>query len=158
MGVGLLCFVLVFIFLCVLSGMGPNQKQLSIVVSDWEPYLGSLFSHFWVVGGYFPFQCFHHTGLFRFSFILLFFVFCVQCNKYDEHLPRCILVRYFLLLLRRGRRQPLHTLMFSVLLCFLVCFTRKKNCIFKVVGMLCKSNDTNPPAKSILFPGCKATK
>ena len=31
--------------------MAPNQRQLAIVVSDWEPYLGSLFSHYdlWVV-------------------------------------------------------------------------------------------------------------
>ena len=35
--------ILVFLFLCW-PGMVPNQRQLSIVVSDWESYLGSLFS------------------------------------------------------------------------------------------------------------------
>jgi hypothetical protein len=43
--------VLCFLFLCVWPGMVPNQRQLTIVVSDQEPYLGSLFSHFelWVI-------------------------------------------------------------------------------------------------------------
>jgi hypothetical protein len=45
--------------------------------------------------------------------------------------------------------------LFCYFVLFLVCF--RIYCIFKVVGMLCKSNDTNPP-KSILIPGCKATK
>ena len=31
-------------FFCVWPGMVLNQRQLSIVVPDWEPYLGSLFS------------------------------------------------------------------------------------------------------------------
>ena len=35
--------VLCFLFLCGWPGMVLNQGQLSIVVSDWEPYLGSLF-------------------------------------------------------------------------------------------------------------------
>ena len=42
-GVGILGFVLGFVLLCVWPGMVPNQRQLSIDVSDWEPYLGSLF-------------------------------------------------------------------------------------------------------------------
>ena len=33
---------LVFVFLCW-PGMIPNQRQLSIVDSDWRSYLGSLF-------------------------------------------------------------------------------------------------------------------
>ena len=37
--VGILCVV----FLCVWPSVVPNQRQLSIVVSDWESYLGSLF-------------------------------------------------------------------------------------------------------------------
>ena len=43
--------VLCFLFLCVWPGMVPNQRQLAIVVSDWEPYSGSLFSLYglWVV-------------------------------------------------------------------------------------------------------------
>ena len=32
---------MIFVFLCVWPGMALNQGQLSIVVSDWEPYLGS---------------------------------------------------------------------------------------------------------------------
>ena len=35
--------VLCFLFLCGSPGMVLNQGQLSIVVSDWEPYLGTLF-------------------------------------------------------------------------------------------------------------------
>ena len=75
---GILCFVIVFIFLCVWPGMVPNQRQLSIVVSDGEPYLGSLFSHYelWVV-----FSCFvllHLTGLFRFRFTLFVILFSVS--------------------------------------------------------------------------------
>ena len=48
---GILWFVLCVIFLGVWPGMVPNQRQLVIVVSDCEPYLGSLFSHYglWVV-------------------------------------------------------------------------------------------------------------
>ena len=45
-----------FIFLCVGPGMVPNQRQLSIVVSDWEPYLGSLFSHYGLWGSCFVFR------------------------------------------------------------------------------------------------------
>ena len=36
---------LVFSFLCW-PGMVPNHRQVSIVVSDWGSYLGSLFSPF----------------------------------------------------------------------------------------------------------------
>ena len=58
--------------------MVPNQRQLSIVVSDLEPYLGSLFSHYgmWVV--VFCFVCLHLTELFRFVYALslLFFGYC----------------------------------------------------------------------------------
>jgi hypothetical protein len=37
-------------YFCVWPGMVLNQRQLSIVVPDWEPYLGSLFSIvFWWV-------------------------------------------------------------------------------------------------------------
>ena len=69
-GVGILCFVLVFLFLCVWPGMVPRQRQLWIVVSDWEPYLGSLFPPGFV-GSCFLFFCLHQTELFR-----LFSLFC----------------------------------------------------------------------------------
>jgi hypothetical protein len=35
--------ILCFLFLCSWPGMVPNQRQLSIVVSDWGSYLGSPF-------------------------------------------------------------------------------------------------------------------
>ena len=37
--------VLCFLFLCVWPGVVLNQRQLSIVVSDREPYFGTLFPH-----------------------------------------------------------------------------------------------------------------
>jgi hypothetical protein len=36
--------VYVFCFFVFCPSVVPNQRQLSIVVSDWESYLGSLFS------------------------------------------------------------------------------------------------------------------
>ena len=44
--------------------------------------------------------------------------------------------------------------------CLISCLFHNKKifCIIKVVGMICKSNDATPPKKSILIPGCKATK
>jgi hypothetical protein len=50
-GVGILCCVFLVLYFCVWPGMVPSQMQLSIVVSDWEPYLGNLFSQYglWVV-------------------------------------------------------------------------------------------------------------
>ena len=65
------------LYFCVWPGMVPNQRQLSIVVSDREPYLGSLFPPVFV-GSCFPFQCLHHMGLFRFfvyALGLLYLVF-----------------------------------------------------------------------------------
>ena len=43
-GHSMFCVSMIFYFY-VLPGMVLNQGQLSIVVSDWEPYLGCLFSH-----------------------------------------------------------------------------------------------------------------
>ena len=52
----------------------------------------------------------------------------------------------------------MHAQVFSFFVLFLVSFTIKKIfCIFKVVGVLCKSNDMTCQKKSILIPGCKAT-
>jgi hypothetical protein len=87
----ILCFILCVVFLCVWPGMVPNQRQLSIVVSDWEPYLGSLFSHLclWVVVFCLVFctrqNCFVHS-------LLLLFSFSVQFLNKDEHVARCTLV------------------------------------------------------------------
>ena len=91
-------FVLWFVFLC-LAWYGSHSE--SSVVSDWEPYLGSLFSHscLWVVV-----FCLVYVTLqncFVSSISLCYFVLCVQSINYDGHLPRCILVRSFLLFLRR---------------------------------------------------------
>ena len=49
-GHSMFLFYVCVIVICVWPGMVPNQRQLSIIVSDWEPYLGSLFSHYglWV--------------------------------------------------------------------------------------------------------------
>ena len=65
--------ILVFLFLCW-PGMVPNQRQLSVVVSDWRSYLGSLFSTFslwdlvfWLVA------CVHAIGFtFHLCLIVLF--------------------------------------------------------------------------------------
>ena len=66
MWVGILCCMSRCCVAMFRPGMGPNQRQLVIVVSDWEPYLGSLFSHYglWVV-------------IFRFSVFSCSFVFSV---------------------------------------------------------------------------------
>ena len=94
-GVGILCFLLVFIFLCVWPGMVRNQKQLSIVVPDWEPYLGSLVSLL-SCGNCFGFVISRCRLLFCSVFIILI--------KQYGHLPCCALVfpSFLLLLLRRG--------------------------------------------------------
>ena len=46
---GILCFVFLRFSISRFSrfwpGMVLNQGKLSIVVSDWKPYLGTLFSH-----------------------------------------------------------------------------------------------------------------
>ena len=77
-GVGILCVVTLFLYFCVWPGMVPNQRQLFIVVSDWEPYLGSLFSHYdlWVVVFC---VCGYHTELFCFFHLFLLF-FCILCS------------------------------------------------------------------------------
>ena len=62
-GVGSLCSFFYVVFLC-LAWYVLNQRQLSIVVSDWESYLGSLFSPFWLWVIVFSF---FHTELFRFQ-------------------------------------------------------------------------------------------
>ena len=58
-----------------------NQRQLSIVVSDGEPYLGSLFSHFelWVI--VFRFSVFTIRDCFGFPLFFCLFVFSVQFIK-----------------------------------------------------------------------------
>ena len=85
---------LCFVFLCVWLGMVLNQGQLSIVVSDWEPYLGSLFL---------PVFCGSLCSVFvsaqdRTVSFALFVGFVIQCSFLllnHEHLPRCALVHFF---------------------------------------------------------------
>ena len=83
------------------------------------------------MGDYFPCQRLLHTvSVCIYSRILLFSVFSyISLKLYYGHLPRCALVRSFLLLLRRGGRKPLDSLTFycSELVrghteCFLVVF------------------------------------
>ena len=76
---------------CVWPGMGLSQRQVSLVVSDWESYLGSL-SHLCGVG---DLCCvfLHRTGLFVCRFVV-FPVFSCFIKKY-EHLPHCPLVLLF---------------------------------------------------------------
>jgi hypothetical protein len=53
------------LYFCVWPGMVLNQRQLSIIVSDWESYLGSLFSPFW---------------LWVIIFCLVFFIILQNCS------------------------------------------------------------------------------
>ena len=99
-GVGSLCPFFYVVFLCVWPSMVLNQRQVSFVVSDWESYLGSLFSPFWLWVVNFCLVSVHLAELFCFRFVvILCSVQFLQLN-YDQHLPCCILVRSFLLLLR----------------------------------------------------------
>ena len=76
---GLSMFVCLWFSISVFGlGLVLNQRQLSIVVPDWEPYLGSLFSI--VFGGWLfsVFVCLHQTELFR----LFLCCFVNQCSVY----------------------------------------------------------------------------
>ena len=79
------------VFLCVWPGMVPTQRQLSIVVSDWGSYLGSLFPPVWC-GILFVYSFLEHCVASH-SFLSSFF--CqFTLNKDDEPKPRCTLVRF----------------------------------------------------------------
>jgi preprotein translocase subunit SecY len=84
--VGILCFL----FLCFWTSVVPNQRQLSVVVSDWESYLGSLFPHLCFVGSCFLFSLCYLTELFRFHFVTFF-----ECFFDHENFSRCALVHSF---------------------------------------------------------------
>ena len=64
------------LYFYVLAGMVLNQRQLSIVVSDSEPYLVA-FSHLFFVGSYFLFCVCTRQN----CFVLFHLLFCssVQC-------------------------------------------------------------------------------
>ena len=70
-------FLFYVLYFCFWPVMVPNQRQLSIIVSDWETYLGSLCSHYdlWVVVFC---VCVFHTELFRvFIYFSCFFWYSV---------------------------------------------------------------------------------
>ena len=72
-------FCSMFVFLCVWPGMIPNQRQLSIVVSDWEPYLFFFFHYdLWVV----IFCVSPYRAVLVFIYFLLFSVFSYISLKY----------------------------------------------------------------------------
>ena len=75
--VGILCsFFYVLVFLCFWPGMVLNQGQLSTVVSDWEPYLGSFFpaGFLWVVNFCLVFCILQDC----FGYSLVYFCYSVQ--------------------------------------------------------------------------------
>ena len=69
-------WVLCFLFLCVCPGVVLNQRQVLVIVFDWEQYLGSLFCVGFFCGWLSSvFVCLHQTELFRFfTFVVLYFV------------------------------------------------------------------------------------
>jgi hypothetical protein len=73
-GVGILCFVIYdFCISMFWPGIVLNQGQLSIIVSDWEPYLGSPFPSF-LCG---KLTLFRAHSLWAFVFVVLFVLFGV---------------------------------------------------------------------------------
>ena len=54
----LVSLFLSFLFLCFWPSVVPNQRQLSIVVSDWESSLGSPFSPLSFAGSSFCTSCY----------------------------------------------------------------------------------------------------
>ena len=72
------CFSMSWYF-CFWPGMVLNQRQLSIVVPDWDPYLGSLFSRL-MCGWFFSVLCFVYSPYRTVSFRSCYLVFCVHDN------------------------------------------------------------------------------
>ena len=102
-GVGILCCV----FLC-LAWYG-SQSEAAVDRCLWlRTILRQPVFPLWFVGSCFLCLCFTIRNCFGFHLLLLFF--CIQCSvislKYG-HLPRCALVRSFLLLLWR-EGKPSH--------------------------------------------------
>jgi hypothetical protein len=71
-------FCSVVTFLCVWPSMVLNQRQVSVIVSDWEPYLGSLFSIVFC-GWLYPVLVFSPDGtvLVVCTFVILFSVLLI---------------------------------------------------------------------------------
>jgi hypothetical protein len=90
-------------YFCVWPGMVLNHRQLSIVVPDWETYLGSLFSIMFRGWLFSVFCCVSAPARTVFGrSLVVSFVISVFRNKYG-HISRCTLV-----LLVSFIRQPLH--------------------------------------------------
>jgi hypothetical protein len=83
-GLSMFFFSMIWDF-CVWPGMVLNQRQLSIVVPDWEPYVGSLFCCGWI----FSVSYLYQTELFRFHFVLLLVLYfsVLSSIKENENLP-----------------------------------------------------------------------
>ena len=81
---------------CVWPGMVLNQRQVSLVVSDEESYLGILFP---LVFRECLFSVLFYFTVQDCSFVVLLFfvsVFTIRIKNQDEHLPRCSLVLSFI--------------------------------------------------------------
>ena len=74
--------ILVYLFLGWL-GMVPNQRQLSIVVSDWGSYLGSLFQPVWC-GILFMYYCLCALHSVTFVFVLYCFGEFHELNMWNS--------------------------------------------------------------------------
>ena len=78
--------ILGFVFLCVWPGMVPNQMQLAIVVSDWEPYLGSLFPPVFVGSCFLSLcVCTRQNCFVCFRFFVLMFSFFIKSTMNTYH-------------------------------------------------------------------------
>ena len=65
-----------FVYFYVWPDMVLNQRQVLVIVSDWEPYLGSLFS-VGVCGWLFSvFVCLHQIELLQLSLCCFVFLKC----------------------------------------------------------------------------------
>ena len=71
-----------FVCFCVWPDMVLNQMQVLVVVSNWQPYLGSLFCHcgLWVIV-YVRCLC-QHSSHYSYTVVirLLFCIVCIQCS------------------------------------------------------------------------------
>ena len=89
-----------------------NQRQVLVIVSDWEPYLGSLFCggvSVWLFP-VFVFSAPDRAVLGFATFVVLELCSCLVSHiKHHELDPRCILV-----LLAFPGRKPLHSAVYSI--------------------------------------------
>jgi hypothetical protein len=69
-----------FVCFCVWPDMVLNQRQVLVVVSGWEPYLGSLFCHcgLWVIASCVSVCATRHC----FVYILFVSLYCVMFSLF----------------------------------------------------------------------------